>query len=256
MLGNLFGSSARVTYLGEYTAFFNAGLAVRNGLYRTYFPYKDEYFTELEHHAVDFARRIAAREGSTYFCDSTPWNLYVLPRVAELLPDAVFVLTLRHYIGVVQSFRRSFERGFAWAGSDWAKRGEFWAFVNGLSRNVPADRTIPFSYDAFCAAPDKALDRLLRRLEQFGVHLPDVDPGVLAVSHANPAEEGRATVGSKLGPGTVLRPIASYDPDEWTAEIAAAVEPKVGEMHSELLRRFPEDYAGAPTPLHSGARVN
>jgi hypothetical protein len=256
MLGSLFGSSAKVTYLGEYTAFFNAALAMRNGLYRTPFPFKDEYFTELEHHAVDFARRTAAKHGSSYFCDSTPWNLHVLPRIAELLPDAVFVLTLRHYAGTVQSFRRSFENGFAWAGSDWAARGEFWSFLYGLSRNVPAERTIPFGYDAFCAAPEQGLRRLMARLEQFGVELPDVDPGVLAVSHAPAAEnQVRATVGSKLGPGTVLRPIASYDPDEWTPEIAAAVEPQVAEMHGELLRRFPEDYTAAPTALRPGVGV-
>ncbi len=88
-------------------------------------------------HARRFAEEVARSQGCEWYCDTTPWNLLVADRLAAQLPDALFVLMLRHYSGTVQSLRRSFESGFVWAGETLADSARIWAHFYRCAAEYP-----------------------------------------------------------------------------------------------------------------------
>ena len=75
------------------------------------------------------------------------WALRLCPdakgRAASKLPGALFVLTLRHYSGVVQSLRRSFESGYGWAGPGWDDSARVMAHLDSISARIPAHPRLP-----------------------------------------------------------------------------------------------------------------
>src|SRR5437016_3417331 len=97
LIGNYVGSCPSVCSLGEYGGFyFSYGIAVRE-FRQMPTPYKDQYINELQEHALLFANKIALDHNSQFYSDSTPWNMLIAKELADALPNAIFILTLRHY---------------------------------------------------------------------------------------------------------------------------------------------------------------
>ncbi len=199
VVGNYLASSPRVLGLGEYGGFHLAHNLAPSALGAMPGPFTASYLRDLVTHAQWFAEELTAADGRDWYCDTTPWNLLAADRIAAELPDALFVLMLRHYSGTVQSLRRSFESGFTWAGATWTESARVWADFYRAAGQLPADRTVAVSYDAMTADPETVLDLLVKWLDERGFPARDLDVGQLAVSHAPPASGPRPTIGTTRG---------------------------------------------------------
>lgn len=242
MLGNYLASDPRVLNLGEYGGFHLAFNLAPGALGAMPGPYMPSYLTGLAEHARWFAEGLAATHQKTWYCDTTPWNVLAADRIATALPDALFVLMLRHYSGTIQSLRRSYESGFGWAGATWADSAEVWATFYRAVGSLPPDRTLAVSYDALVADPSTILDLTCTWLEDQGYPADEFDVDQLAVSHAPPKAGPRPTIGRRSDGGTTLQSIRSYDPERWSGDIHRMVWPVVEGVHRDLVARFPTAY--------------
>jgi Sulfotransferase family len=248
LIGSYLASGARVLGLGEYGGFHLAHNIAPTTLGAMPGSHREEYLRDLAVHAQSFAEGLARAQGRQWYCDSTPWNLLVADRIAAQLPDALFVLMLRHYSGAVQSLRRSFESGFVWAGRTWADSARIWAHFYGSVARVPADRTVAVSYDALTDDPDTVLALLRTWLHEHGFPVDDLDVSELAISHAPPSSGSRPTIGARTEHGIELRSMSSFDPEGWSGDIHRAVWPIVAEVHRDLTERFPTAYVWPMPP--------
>jgi Sulfotransferase family len=226
--------------LGEFYGFFLALRQAPQLMQRVPAAKKDEYLEWLFESTSAFADRTLSAE-RTFWVDHTPLNLLVAAELAERLPDAVFVLMLRHYRGVVQSLRRSFADGYRWAGSQIGDSAALWAEYYAKTAVLPAERTLALSYDGLCADPETAI----RRVRQFvanrcSVDAAGFDPRVLATSFATTSQ--RRTIAASHGEDIVFSPISSYDRARWTDGMEAVCRPAVAAVDTELRARYPDQY--------------
>ncbi|MBE1489591.1 sulfotransferase family protein [Plantactinospora soyae] len=245
LAGAWLGSHPSVYAMGEYSAFVFAYATAPAGYTRTRPPYAERYLRELQNHAAEFAGRLATERGARFFCDSTPWNLLVADTLAELYPSARFVLTLRHYAGVIQSLERSYRRRYLWAGATPVDRASVWAAVYERAAALPADRTTVFSYDELCADPDGTIARWRSALARIGVDPAGLDDRVFLRSYAGGWDDQRRTVATRTGGRVEFAPIPSVDPERWSEALDTEVRPVVGEVDRMLRQRFSE-YATPP----------
>jgi hypothetical protein len=241
MMGYFISSSPQVADFGEYTAFYFARAGARNQFAAVISPYKHEYMESLERHAARFARDKARELNCRHFVDGTPWNLRIVDYLAAEFPRAVFVLTVRHYSGVIQSLTRAYEEGRAWAGADFAARARLWSELYSHVGDLPRERTAAVSYDAFCQRPEETLNSFLKRLAAAGLTLGDFDKATFTKSHATTVSRPTVAVPSDAGVG--FRPIPSYDASAWTDELQRRVEEHVFETEALLRRTFPGHYS-------------
>ena len=248
LVGNYLGSGEQVLNLAEYGGFHLAYNIARSTLGAIPGPFREAYLKDLRVHAAWFAEESAAAQGAAWYCDSTPWNLAALSDIAADLPDALFIVMLRHYAGCIQSLRRSFSSGFGWAGRDWAGSAEVWAAAYRSLPELPADRTVVVSYDAVASAPESTMAALCSTVAAMGYPASAVDARELAVSHAPPTSGDRPTIGVVEDGAVRLRPIAAFAPEHWSGDIHRMVWPIVQEVHMGLRERFPSVYLCPPPP--------
>ena len=248
VLGSYLASGPSCLDLGEYGGFHAAYTVVPGALGRIPGSYRDPYLADLRLHARKFAEDQTAASTMTWFCDATPWNLLAASALAEDLPEALFVLCLRHYAGTVQSLRRSYESGFAWAGEAWAESAAVWASLYRHVGELPTDRVVPVSFDALAAEPGPTLGLLRLRLGELGFDVDGLDEGVLAVSHAPPSSGPRPTIGVVEGDEVRLRPVTSFEGASWSGDIQRMVWPEVRDVHLDLQQRYEGVYRSPPRP--------
>jgi hypothetical protein len=246
LAGSWIGSHPSVYALGEYSAFVFAYATAPVGYTRTRPPYAQRYLRELQNHAAEFAGRLAAERGARFYCDATPWNLLIAETLVELFPAARFVLTLRHYAGVIQSLERSYHRRYLWAGATPAERASIWAALYERAGDLPADRTTVFSYDELCADPDTTLARWRSGLARIGFDPAGLDDQVFLRSHATGSDDHRRTVATGVDGRVTFEPIPSLDKQRWSEALDTEVRPVVDAVDNLLRQRFPE----YTTPSH------
>ncbi len=251
LVGRYLASAGGVLDLGEFGGFYAAGSVVPSVIGKYPGPFRDRYLEDLGRHAREFAESAAAGAGCGWYCDCTPWNLACAELLADLLPEAVFVLTLRHYAGVVQSLRRSYANGFLWAGASFEEGGRLWAAMYSHVPELPPERTVVFDYDALGDDPAATLRRLRDDVAAFGLDTSNVDPGVLAISHAT-SPGRRPTVGVIEHGDVRLGAFPTVDLGAWSGDIHAVVWPAVREVHADLLARYPGAYLLPPPPAGLG----
>lgn len=240
MIGYFISSSQHVADFGEYTAFYLTHKVARSQYHAVISPYKDEYLEELDRHAAQFAFAKTRELNLHYFADATPWNLRIVDHLADKFPQAIFVLTLRHYSGVIQSLTRSYQEGRAWAGADMAARARLWSEMYAHVAHLPEDRTVALSYDAICREPTETLNAFLARLSAVGLPFDDFDRASFKNSYATTSRRPTiAAAEEAAGEGFVFRSIPSFDAAQWTDEIQRQVEEHVRETDSLLGRMFP-----------------
>lgn len=246
LIGNYLGSAPAVENLAEYGGFYVAHSIAPNVIQRIPGYHHDVYLAELSDHARMFAERKARDSGCDWYLDHTPWNLEVAARLSADVPDALFVLMLRHYAGNILSLHR-----FPWGGDTWADSARLWATLCGQMLYLPADRLVTVGYDALAQQPEQTLTGLTAALDKHGFPVTDLDPQILSLSHAAIIGEPRPVIGG-AGDGAEngLRPIRSFDADRWSGDIHAEVWPVVADTHFELMRRFPGTYR-CPAPPNS-----
>jgi hypothetical protein len=244
LIGNYLGGSSEVCNMGELMGFFFTYHTARNEYEGVPTPYGRRYVGELQEHAEAFAAGIAREEGCRFYCDSAPWNMLVIRELAERLPQAVFVLALRHYSGVVQSLQRSYRDGFEWSGADWEERARLWDSFYAKARDAPPGRTVAISYDRLCYDPIGTIARFKGDLAEVGLDPSELDERVLAESHATRAEDQRPTIVAHSDDGGIrFRSIPSFDPGRWSGGVRYRVAPIVRETDLLLGRLYPEAYA-------------
>jgi hypothetical protein len=258
LVGNYLGSARSVLNVGEYRAIYLAfgtlPVQLRGALTglvpESWDVHLREYIKEVQQHAVEFVYRAAEREGCSAFCDSHPRNVLIAPLLARLFPDALFVLTLRHYTGVIQSLMRL---GMISLLPDNAPSLDFveptsvaaavlWDRHYQAAMGLPLDRTVTFGYDRFCAAPEPTVARFHHALKGAGFPVEQLDEGVFSESHASAPGRARATVGARSGAGG-LSAIASYDAESWLPVNELDVHPFVEATDELMAAVFPHDYA-------------
>jgi hypothetical protein len=248
LIGNYLGSSPEALNLGEFGGFHLAYNIAPSALGAMPGTFRDAYLDDLRTHAAWFAEGLAATEGRGWYCDATPFNLAAMGRIAADLPDAVFVVMLRHYAGCIQSLRRSFDSGFAWAGRTWADSAEVWAASYRSAFELPPGRTVLVSYEAVTGRPRQTLEGLRTTLASMGYPTDALDLGELAVSHAPPSTGPRATIGIVEDGEVQLRPIPCFDPGRWSGDIHRQVWPVVQDVHRRLLEQYPTVYGSPAAP--------
>ncbi|MEP6753077.1 MAG: sulfotransferase [Candidatus Dormiibacterota bacterium] len=262
MIGNYIGSAKSVLNAGEYRALYLAfgtlPLQLKGALTGlvppAWEPYQAQYVREVQQHAAQFIVRAAESAGCTAFCDSSPRNVLVGPTLAHLFPEALFVLTLRHYSGTIQSLQRlgtiallpGNEPGIDFVDPGAVAAAVLWNRHYQAALQLPRDRTVVFGYDGFCADPDAALDRFKRALNGARFPISELDDNVFATSHATLPGRPRAAVGHDSPSGPTLTRIPSYDAATWSPLTEFEVDPVVSATHAELRARYPDDY-GQPT---------
>jgi hypothetical protein len=126
VVGNLLGTHPEIAYFGEFFGFFFSTITAASFLRRIPSPVRQRYLDDLERHAGDFAQTVHAESGRTYVCDSTPWNALLASKLARRFPEAVFVVTIRHYVAVIQSLIRSFNNGYMMTANTNSARASLW----------------------------------------------------------------------------------------------------------------------------------
>jgi hypothetical protein len=254
MLGNYLGSARSVLNTGEYRALYLTLGALPIQLYGVlpglvppdWEPRRLQYMHEAQEHAIRFVRDAAAASSCTWFCDSTPGNIFIASQLAELFPDALFVLSLRHYTGVIQSLQRlgmmsllqGSERSMDFVEPTAIAAAVYWTQHYQLAPTLPADRTVVFGYDAFCNDPASVLTQFKNALVGTAFPAHELDDRVFSTSHAIPGDQPRTTAGLEGR----LRPIASYDATSWSDELDREVRPYVRDVDGVLQVLFPDQY--------------
>ena len=245
LMGNYLGSHPAVLGLAEYGGFYIAHSVAPTHLNRLPGALHEAFLRGLRALAVDQVSRVARRHGCAWFCDATPWNLRIGGAIADALPDAVFVLMLRHFSGAVLSLHR-----FPWAGDSWADAAQLWVELNGCIDQLPQERTIVAGYDALAAQPADTIAGIGEALQSLGLDPDGFDDRQFAASHAHIIGEPRPTIATIVGGRVVFEPISSLDGHRWTPEVHAAVWPVVADAHRTLRARFAPAYESPPRPDH------
>jgi len=261
MIGNYIGSARSVLNAGEYRALYLAhgslpiqlsGARKLAGLIPPEWePFRREYMGEVQKHAAEFITRVAEREGYIAFCDSFPRNVLIGGVLAEIFPEALFVLTVRHYTGVIQSLLRletirvlpGSEDQVDWVDPTTVAAGTLWSRHYQASFNLPDDRTVVFGYDRFCADPEPTLQRFKLQLDAAGFPIDELDDGTFAQSHANAPGTERRTTGRKNGSSVQWAPIPSYDASRWTLQMELDARPVVSATDQLMQSIFGADYS-------------
>jgi hypothetical protein len=200
VMGNYLGSHPDVLGLAEYAGFY-----VAHSIAPTYvnpLPGRQhaEFLAALADLASSHASTEAREAGCSWYCDATPWNLEVAGALASSLPDAVFVLMLRHFAGTVLSLRQ-----FGWAGSTWQDAARRWAGLNACITQLPLDRTLLVSYDVLAEQPVETLGGVHDALRAIGLDPGGFDAMQFTASHAALIGKPRPTVAELVDRRLVFR---------------------------------------------------
>jgi len=156
MLGSWLASDPQSYDVGEYNAFYLTHRLVpaqMRGVQPPWWePHLERYLGELRAHAASFIDSVARSEGCDSYVDSSPRNLLIADELADRFPEALFVLVLRHYSGVVQSLGRT---DWPWVPATAEGKAGVWAEAYREVSRLPAERTIVVSYDALGADPSR-----------------------------------------------------------------------------------------------------
>ncbi|EWZ28967.1 hypothetical protein FOZG_17405 [Fusarium oxysporum Fo47] len=214
LIGQFIATAPTLLNAGELSAMYFTHDVAEKEYTRVPSQYKAEYLSDLRAHSAQFMRKLCSREGKLGFVESTPWNMRVLPTLVGAFPEAVFVVCIRHYAGVIQSLRSSWEQGYKWAGPTDIQRAQLWTEMNGYIDRLPMDTTIFFSYDAMCRDPAASVSELEQQLRLKDVNGP-FDRSVFADSHAS--SPARPKVASKSAEGkSEMQSISAYNTAAWS----------------------------------------
>ena len=247
LITNYLGSVPTVCNLGEYQGLHVAYGTVPRQIGWDMAGFPKHYQASLREHARSYPRELASSLGAEFFVDGSPANLEVADSLVRDLPDAIFVLMLRHFTGVVQSLERGTEDGWYWMPTTTEGRGALWASYYGLALALPKDRIVPLSYDHLCADPSGCLREFSMAMRGAGF-IGTPDQGVLGHSHAANPERRRHRILRRSGR---LGPIPSFDSEHWSAEDERILRPVVGSVDADLRGAFPGHYR-SPIGYSSG----
>jgi hypothetical protein len=245
LMGNYLGSHPDVLGLAEYGGFYVAHSVAPAYVNRLPGREHEGFLAELTRLATEHVVAAARERNCSWYCDATPWNLEVGGALAAALPDALFVLMLRHFSGAILSLEQ-----FGWVGETAEDAARLWVRLNECIPQLPADRTLVVSYDVLAEQPAETVAGIHEALASAGLDAEGFDAMQLTASHAAVVGRPRPTIAQLIDGQLVFRSIPSLDEQRWTPEIHARVWPIVKPMHRALADQFPGVYAAPPRPGH------
>ena len=245
VMGDYLGSHPAVLGLAEYGGFYVAHSVAPAYLVRLPGHEHDGFTASLGDLAAEHASRVARAEGCTWYCDATPWNLEVAGQIVTSVPDALFVLMVRHFSGTVLSLSQ-----FGWAGASVESAARLWVTLNACVEQLPMDRTIVVGYDALTADPVATLAGIHEAFGSLGLAADQFDAVQFARSHAAIIGRPRPTVAELVDGQVIFRAIPSLDEQQWTPDVHELVWPIVAETHRALRDTFAGAYIAPPRPDH------
>jgi hypothetical protein len=241
LIGNYIGNSKSIFNLGEYFGF--AFTYYKSPRWFTKVPsnVKDKYLTSLREHACKFASSVTLESGLEKYCDSTPWNILIIKELVEQFPKALFILTLRHYAGVIQSLERSYNDGFSWAGKDLKTRAQLYAECYLNIADLPLNNTVCFSYDELCSNPTNTIKNFKNELHEKGFCISELNDEDFIESHATTPSHKRPVIAEfDENLGLKLNSIPPFDISAWTSGNETEILPIIKEAIQVIEDFFPE----------------
>lgn len=246
LTGNFIGSSKNVHNLNEYIGHAFTHILARKAFRNSMMPYKEQYIRYLQLHTAKFAEQVTTESGCSFYSDSTPWNLLIVDELLSDFPEAIFVLCLRHYLGVIQSLKESFERGHKWAGKTWQERACLWSNFYSNVCKLRRSNLIVISYDKLCREPSSTIKTLMNKLNKEGVEISNINLAEFAYPHAANNSEKKKTLAKITNDGVVtFNPIYSFNPELLGNNIASKIDEiqiNVAAVDKQLRLSFPNDY--------------
>lgn len=243
LIGNYIGTSSLVCDMGEYFGFYWAHDVLVDRYKRVPTPYKESFLRSIQEHVAEFANLITRQQGLKIFCDSTPWNLLIIKELSKRFPNAIFILCIRHYTGVIQSLGRSFSDGYQWAGENYKERAEVYRMCYSNVESLPYERTVPISYDSLCSNPKDTLLNFKERLKELNFDVSSLNENIFVNSYAtNPLHERPTLAFYNESQEIEFSSISSYNALNWSKQIEEEVYPIVRETDCLLENLFPEHY--------------
>lgn len=243
LMGRYLGSSRHVCDLGEFLGFYLAHHVAKREFAGMPSPFAAQYLRAMQECTSRFAADLTARWNCDFYCDDTPWNLLVAHELARDLPQAVFVLMLRHYSGVIQSMHSSYADGYTWAGSTLEESADLWKRFYSCALSLPPGRTIPVSYDGLLQAPWPTLTDFHERIRSMGIDERSLDVRVFTVSHATkPRHRARPLAVVDVDGRVVLGPLPSFRAHDWSPTFNGRIRSTVHPVEVELLKMFGRHY--------------
>lgn len=252
MMGQYLETSDAVVHLGEYAGLYVSfklvpQFAVASKLSgKPITAHMERYLEELRRHALEFPQSVA-NGTARYWCDSSPVNLMVVDQLVAHLPEARYILMVRHYRGVLPSLSRCFERGEHWAGATWEQRARLWRQYYFRAATLPRERVIPLSYDQLCQEPRATIEAWKSRLDAIGIPAASLNDRALATSWATTPEEGRPTIATVTTDGTPQLPEKTAEPaprevqaSPWSAEDEQRIAFITAPARAFLATAYPE----------------
>jgi hypothetical protein len=194
---------------------------------------KDDYLDALRGYADVMYGRMLEPSGKRYFVEKTPAYGLILPFLADLYPDAVYVVLTRHPFAIFSSFAQSF------FDDDWEAA---WRFNPILERYVPAlarfirekpvKRLYHVRYEDLVQDPEGEMRAICEVAE-----IP-FDPAI--IDYGQKDVEGKG-LGDPIGVGQHSRPTTA-SLHKWAREVAGN-EPRMALLRGMVGRLSDEDLA-------------
>lgn len=175
---------------------------------------------------------LAQKHKADYILEDTPWNFNVIPEIEQAFPNARYVVSLRDYRGVIQSMRKSFEKGYKWAGPTDIERAKLWAdCYTKLMTSLPKDRTIIFDYDAFCDDPKFSIDTLSKDIASQKINsIFDIEKLTTQVAFSDLKTLPVYMDSERIA----YRSISSFNSHDWASEQEYDVHPHIAETERNI----------------------
>jgi hypothetical protein len=244
LMGAYIGSASSMLDMGDYFGFHLSHNVAPLEVGGAPTQFRDAYLQSVKNHALTFACEMAVLHGCQYFCDSTPWNIESAPSLVQSMPNAIFILMVRHYSGVCLSLEESYKSGRRWAGATWEQRAELWKRCYDNAKFLPADRTVAVSYDRLCQDPEKTLGKMESALKALEFPTETLSRSKLAKRYASSesAKAAKRQIAVETDDGIEYRRVPSVDTARWTPDVQASVASIVAETELILLEKFPHAY--------------
>ncbi len=214
VVGAFIGTAPSVLNVGELGAFYFSTYTAQHKYAKAPSKFKQQYLDLLKTQSQSFIEKICRENGVEKFVEDTPWNTRIIPELEAIFPNAIYIMSVRHYAGVIQSMRTSWTNGYTWAGPTDVERASLWAEFNDYIDLLPKERTVFISYDRLCAEPEVTLTDLEAMLLQLNISGP-FDRSIFSVTHASKSDRPTPIIKDESG-SLVYRPIPTINPLRWS----------------------------------------
>ncbi len=244
LIGNWIDSHPQVLYLNEYAGVFLMHGVVPFWMDQVPGAFKERYIHELKNHSVTFPESLAKEANAEFWCDSAPWNIYVLKDLKTLFPNAIYVLMVRSHRGAILSrINYHLENN---ATAPIVEHAKIWAQLNEIAfEELPDERSLVVSYDQICQFPKSAIKDIGNKLSCLGLDPDLMDIKIFGTQWApapgkvsSPETDEDHTVGV-FGDNFSLKPRRRFNPNEWNSDYEDTTASIVSPIVAKLTYRWP-----------------